>query len=520
MDHATNIDAGFPGVQRTSLLPLGIYLTVLFACFSVVIGYYLFDPFGFENPKRDSWHHIAVLGELITNPLDPSNPHIPTDEPSRYYSPLAVLAGFFGQIFSLTSWQVYGIVSTLTCLGLAASCWLFAKKYYRSAWAPLLLLVSLLFAWGEGKGHAGFHNFSTFVSSAAYPTSQALVLGIFSWYLALRAAEHRRLLSSAAFGLMATIAIMVLTHQFSGVIMAAGAGSFILFHSSAGWKHKIQLLSAMAFAGLATLLWPYFNPLDVVLSASDPRWKSDVTDTHKLSYMLMMIAPALAGILGFKHRDTGAIRWEIAVPTAFFAGFFALSYLSGMSIAHRVPPAVLLYLQLGLVWLFLTVGPQLKKAPALTTIIGLICASLILANFWTAARPRLKEFHKREQYGRMIDSVKSMAAHVDSNSIAFATHSIVYPYQATGRRVVSIPRPEPVAPSLPERQAATDRFFDEDTSQAERQSLISDWAASHIVFSAEDLPSSVVQNLRSFGPSEQFPHDVEIITIDKQGKSL
>lgn len=518
MDHAANIDTKFRGFTSAAVLPLASYLVLVLACFGLIIGYYIYDPFGFESPKRDTWHHIAVLGELIANPFDPSNPHIPTEEPSRYYSPLAVLAGIFGKLFSLSSWQIFNFISTLTCLGFIASCWLFGKKYYQSAWAPFLLVLSLLFAWGQGMGHAGFHNISTFGSRAAYPATQALVLGIFSWYLALLAMDHKKLVSPASIGLLIVTAVMFLTHQFSGVIMAFGAGSFILFHQSANLQHKMKLLFLMALSGLLTLFWPYFNPLDVVFSAADPKWKSDVTQTDKLSYILAMIAPALAGVLGFKNKNS--MRWEVALPAVVFTSFFILFYSTEMSIAHRIPPAIILYLQLGLVWVFITFGHKLKQTPVLAVVISVVAASIILGNLSFANHPRVEEPLLREKYGRMIVSAKAMASHVPAHAIAFASDSIVYPYQATGRRVVSIPRPEPVAPSLPQRQEATARFFAEDTNQSERSALITKWEASYIVFSPKDLSPVVMRELREFGPSEKFTRDVEIIAITAHGEAL
>src|SRR5690606_42143615 len=71
----------FPTRRSSDLKGIYIWLCVIY--FAVIIGYYLFDPFGFEHPGRDTWHHLAVLKELMASPFHPSNPHIPTGEPSR-----------------------------------------------------------------------------------------------------------------------------------------------------------------------------------------------------------------------------------------------------------------------------------------------------------------------------------------------------------------------------------------------------------------------------------------------------
>jgi len=177
----------------------------------------------------------------------------------------------------------------------------------------------------------------------------------------------------------------------------------------------------------------------------------------------------------------------------------------------------MLYLHLGLVWLLLALQPFLRRSTLTSVLIGIGGSILILSNLSTAAAPRIKEIKEREQNGRMLASVEMIKSHIPANSIAFASESVVFPYQASGRRVVSIPRPEPVAPSLPERQAATDRFFAKNTTQSERLALIARWQATHVVFNPEDISTTVAKDLRKLGSAKKFPRDFEIITFSNTG---
>ena len=167
------------------------YILTSAALFAVWLGFYLFNPLGFDIPGRDTWHHAAVLRELMDAPFAPSNPHIPTDEPSRYFTPVAVLAALVGRVAGVSAYQLFGYVGAATCVGLIAGCWVFARRYYSSPWAPLILLLTLLFAWGAQVGHTGLHTYATILGSAAYPATIALVLGLFTWATALRGLEIR-----------------------------------------------------------------------------------------------------------------------------------------------------------------------------------------------------------------------------------------------------------------------------------------------------------------------------------------
>lgn len=500
--------------SRRRLSSVSCYLGASVALLGLWIGYYLFNPFGFDEPGRDSWHHVAVLRELMAAPFSPSNPHIPTDEPSRYFTPVAVVAALIGRVLGLTPHQLFGYMGAVTCVGLVAGCWAFARRYYASPWAPLLLLLTLLFAWGAQMSHAGLHDYSTLLSSAAYPSTIALVLGLFCWALVLHILQSGRESYAALFGLAMLSAVIFLTHQLSGLIVLAGAGSLALFHADAGIRAKAGLLAAMALGCLATLAWPYFPIMDVVSSASDARWRSASEQANHVSTMLVLMAPSFAGLLGFRRAD-GGLRWELLCPALLFGIGYVVLAIQGSAIAHRFPPAIILYNQLGLVWLILAYAQKTDRKPETKWAVAAAACILIAIAAVTSGAGRLRDLDARASQGSMLAMAEAMAAHMPEGSIAFATEHVVFPLQSTGRRVVSIPRPEPAAPSLEVRQAATDRFFDIATSRAERRALIARWGATHAVFSTVDLDPEVVRELRLLGPSIRLSHGAEIVAIDR-----
>lgn len=507
------LEALNPGFHRPS--PQACYVAASLALLGLWAGYYLFDPFGYDSPIRDSWHHVAVLRELIASPFAPSNPHIPTDEPSRYFTPVMVLAALFGKLFDLSPYRLFGYMGAATCIGLVAGCWVFARRYYGSAWAPLCLLLVLLFAWGSQMSHVGLHNYATLLGSAAYPSSIALVLGLFSWNLVIKTLESDGQRALQLPLLAALSAVILLTHQLSGVIMLAGAGSLALFHTRGTTQSKALVLIALALGCPSTLAWPYFSIIDVLTSASDERWRSPVEGINSPLILLILSAPSVIGIIGFRSSDRG-FRWELLLPSVFFTASYVVLSLQGSPIAHRLVPAIILFNQLGLVWLIVAYfgRPQPDAAKRLA-FAGVAVALIILAV--SAGTRRFEDLRTRAAEGSLQVMAAAIASDLPEGSISFATEGVVFPLQSTGRRVVSIPRPEPVAPSLIERQSATDRFFHHDTSVVERRQLIELWSATHIVFAAHDLDANVIRELRELGTSKRFSRDVEVITIDRLG---
>jgi hypothetical protein len=491
------------------------YIAASTALLGLWVGFYLVSPFGFDEPIRDTWHHVAVLRELMVAPFAPSNPHIPTHEPSRYFTPVNILAALIGKLLNLSPYRLYGAMGAANCVGLVAGCWVFARRYYRSSWAPLCLLLALLFGWGMQMSHAGLHSYETFLSSAAYPSSIAFVLGIFSWALALRLLEPGRNRPAGLVALGALTAVILLTHQLSGIEVLAGTGSLVLFDDRASLQTKAWPLAAMAIGALATLVWPYFSIVEVMESASDARWRSQVEVINHLSILLILMVPALVGLAACRKPE-GGLRWELLLPAAVFGLGFVLLTVKGSPVAHRFPPAIILFGQLGLVWAILAQVEKVPETPSIKVALA-VMGALVLGLAVHSGTQRLHDLQKRASEGSLQALAEDIAAQMPANSVAFATENIVFPLQSTGRRVVSIPRPEPVAPSLTQRQEATDRFFAVGTGNAERRRLIDLWGATHVVLSKADVDPRVVRELQALGSSKRFARGVELIAIEPPG---
>lgn len=494
------------------LSPAICYASACVALFALWIGYYLFNPFGFDAPVRDTWHHVAVLRELMVSPFAPSNPHIPTGEPSRYFTPINVAAAMLGKLAGLSPYTLFGVMGAASCVGLVMGCWVFARRYYGTPWSPLALLLSLLFVWGLQRGHVGLHNYATFLTSAAYPSSIVFALGFFQWTLAIGSVADQKNRAVRLVALTALSALTLITHQLSGVITGVIAASLVVFHPRANAGIKVASVAAMALGGLLTLAWPYFSVLDVLSSTSDPRWRA-VNTIESRSTALALAVPALIGILGFRKGSNGW-RNELLLPTILFALTYVVLETRGSAIAHRLFPAVILLGQLGVVWLVLEYLGRDDRPRSLRVAVAATLCLVCLVFASQIAAGRLTDLKIRATNGALRETAESMAEAIGPGSVVFATENIVFPLQSTGIRVVSIPRPEPVAPSLAARQAATDRFFSNQTSEAERRALITRWQATHAAFTTTDLPETTINDLRKLGSHVKFGRNWEVVKFD------
>jgi len=510
----SSLIAGKSPFQSSGLFSHNVwYVVCSLGLFALWIRYYIFDPFGFDTPDRDTWHHVAVLRELMAAPFNPENPHIPTNEPSRYFTPLNVFAAILGNLFGLSPYSLFGLLGAANCFAFVIGCWVFARRYYVMRWSPIALLLSLLFVWGLQRGHTGLHNYATFLTSAAYPATIVFVLGLFQWTLAISAVADQKNRGIRLIALMGVTTLTLITHQLSGVITGVIAASLAAFYSRAAIRPKMMTLAAMVLGALLTLTWPYFNIIDVLTSTSDPRWTSSNKAIVARPTAFLLGAPALIGFLGFR-KEENAWRYELLLPAIFFSLIYLFLEIQGNVIAHRVFPAAVLVGQLGVVWFVLEYFSTDRRSPNTRKTIAAALCLVCFASVSDATIRRLHDLKVRAANGPLRETAGSMAEAIGPGSIAFATENIVFPLQSTGVRVVSIPRPEPVAPSLAARQAATDRFFDSHTSEAERRKLISRWQATHAVFTTTDLQAATIDDLRKLGSHTRFSNTVEVVTFN------
>ncbi|MET7362622.1 hypothetical protein ABZS76_29920 [Streptomyces sp. NPDC005562] len=299
--------------------------------------------------------HAATIERLRHDLADPGNPLVDADTPSPYYSPWTLLLGCLAKVTGLSAFAVLrgAAVAGLALLVTGVRHFVGTLTDRRGAIAPALLaLLCLLLLWGPGLfTWSGFLGLNSLALTVSYPSTFALGLSFHFWALlrrALRGAGRRGAGWRGAgwpgfLGLGVLWSVILLSHQFTGVVASFGGLAMVL--GARPWPTRgvlLRLAGALAL-GLAVLLaWPYYSFFDLL-------GVGDLEEIHRSLYRHLLSHFGLALLLGVPAL---ALRWrrDRRDPLALFfllgAAMFAAGGLTGHYSWGRVLPAALIPAQL------------------------------------------------------------------------------------------------------------------------------------------------------------------------------
>ncbi|MDK1347092.1 hypothetical protein QNO09_28075 [Streptomyces sp. 378] len=285
--------------------------------------------------------HAATVQRLRHDLVDPGNPLVDADTPSPYYSPWMLVLGCVARVSGLSVFVVLRLAA-LAGLGLLVTgVWRYVRTLTGHRAAPALALLSLLFLWGTALFKwSGFYGLSSLALTVSYPSLFALALAFHLWAWLARAVR-----SGAGWGVWSGLgtlwAVILLCHQFSGVVASLGAVATVL---AARPGRQVWLrLGGGAAVGLAVLaLWPYYD-FFALFGARD-----GLEAVHRPLYedLLGRYWLVLLGVVALGVR-AGRDRWDPLV--LFFVLGVAVVAVGGVSGHYswgRALPAALIPAQL------------------------------------------------------------------------------------------------------------------------------------------------------------------------------
>ena len=405
---------------------------------------YLLDGTG-----RDIWQHLAALHELLLHPLAPANPFVAGSDPSRLYGPVHVALGLIGHGLGWTQLDAYAAASVLALALLAAGQWAFARAYFASPWAPLLLLAVTLFGWAMPFSFPGVNSPFALVFNSGIPATIAIGAGLLGWAWTIRLLRHWSPAELGGFALFT--AAMFANHQLGAGIVLIGCGCFWLA-GPAPWRHRIGLAAAV-MAGLAlSAAWPYFNPWTVFLTAGRASWGTDY-DFYAPATLARLLVPAALGVFG--------LRRPLVITAVVYFSLYAIGLL-GNALAHRFLAPGVVVLQIGLVQLMLdrrALWPLFAgTAMLLVAVHGLLLSAMFDGDELTARRNG--------------DYLRAAAVLLRDRPAGIAAdHAAAWPVVANGIKVYVTPFPETLIPDQDRRWHINPRLFAATTPPADRLAL-------------------------------------------------
>lgn len=419
-----------------------------------------------DQPKRDIWQHIAAVQALMDNLASPHNPFVASLEPSRHFQPLWAATAGVANALDLTVWQAMTGATFAIMITLAFAIHLFARTFFGSPWAPSVLLFVMLFGWWLPHGHTGLHSIWTLLYGAAYPATFLIALSLIQWALAIRALSDLRYLVA----IVPLSALMLATHQLGAVIGCIGAFSFAVAQPGAPHMRRLAVLAAIAAGCALAFLWPYYNPLELMLRPGNSTWE-DGPDFYSPPWAPNILVPSGLGLLWLRHREAR----PLALALVLYGGLYLLG-LFGIQIASRFLMPVVLVLHIAMAGLVLEAmsrftlrGPLIRRAVPWLAVAVAVTVSL------SATRIYQLVFDARyaeapDLYAAAVELTRDLPDGEEVAALGITAWSVV----GTGQRVLSVPWPEPGISDLAERQEKTRSLFDPALSPEARRALADD----------------------------------------------
>ncbi|MFF8730170.1 hypothetical protein ACF073_27365 [Streptomyces sp. NPDC015171] len=425
--------------------------------------------------------HAATLQRLRHSPTHPGDPLVDAGTPSPYYSPWTLLLGIVSGLTGLSVFVVLRLAA-LAGLGLLVTG---VHRYVRTLTphraAPALALLSLLLLWGPALFEwSGFLGLNSLALTVSYPSVFALGLAFHFWAWLTRAVRQE-----AAWGvwpgLGALWALILLCHQFTGVVATLGALAVLLAARPPG--AVLLRLGAGLLLGLVVLwLWPYYD-FFALFSAG-----TGLEAVHRPLYRdpagrfgLVLIGVAALGARWRRdHRD----------PLVLFFALGALVSAAGGLTGHyswgRALPAALIPAQLAAALEVVSAGRRAVRR-------GWACALLaaLAAGAWTQAGTLGYVLGRDRLPGVVADKYRAPWAGYQWIMRAGVRYGDVVMARTSAARQIPAYGPYTVAPGYPDvflgdagrREAAVERYFSAGTAAEERRGILREYGVRWVVAS-------------------------------------
>ncbi|MGW0737737.1 hypothetical protein [Streptomyces sp. NPDC002851] len=423
--------------------------------------------------------HAATLQRLRADVTDPGNPMVAADTDSPYYSPWMVLLALFAKATGLGTFTVLRVGALVSLALLGTGVRHFVRTFTRRRAAVPLALLCLLFLWGPVVfAWSGLIGLGSLALTLAYPSTFALALSFHFWALLTKSLRGRGSWS-AFLGLGLMWAVVLLSHQFSGVVATFGALGVLL--GARPWPDRATWLRLAGglVVGLALLAaWPYYEFFDLFGIGG-------LEDIHRSLYrnLLPHLGFALIGVVAL------ALRWrrDRRDPLVLFFLLGAVTVAAGAVTGHwswgRALPAAVIPAQLAAALAAVSGGTRLVR-----NVFAAVVGAALLAGAW--AQSGTLGYVVREDALPPAVHAKSRAPWAGYQWLTpWVGYGDTVMARGQGARQIPAYGPYTVAPGYPdfflpdqrERLATVDRYFAPDSSRADRLAALHRYRARWVV---------------------------------------
>ncbi|WMX47335.1 hypothetical protein RGF97_24380 [Streptomyces roseicoloratus] len=328
---------------------------------------------------RLPWHgdmgvHAATIERLRHDLVSPGNPMVDAPTESPYYSPWMVLLALFAKATDLGTFDVLRCAAALGLVVLFSGVWHFTRTLSGHRAAPPLAVLCLLFLWGrEILVWSGFLGLTSLSFNVSYPSTLATGLG-FHFLALLHKALIRKPTNWAVYPALGTLwAVVMLSHQFSGVVFTFGALG--LLASLPSWPERAVWLrfGAGLAVGLAVLaVWPYYSFFGLFGTGGLEDIHKDLYGRSFLRFTLVPIGVLALAVRLRRFRRDPLVVWFLLGVLAVGAGAVLGKWSLG-----RAEPAIVIPAQIAAALCAVEGGKRLFRAA-----FGTLLAAALAVGAW------------------------------------------------------------------------------------------------------------------------------------------
>ncbi|OAH10073.1 hypothetical protein STSP_65800 [Streptomyces jeddahensis] len=482
--------------------------------------------------------HAATTERLRHSLFDPGNPLVAEDTPSPYYSPWTVLLGSFAKVTGLSVFVVLRIGALISLVLLVTGVRQFVRTFSARRAAVPLALLCLLFLWGTQLFEwSGFLGLGSLALTVSYPSTFALALSFHFWALLRKAlpgpagsapagSEPAGPRTFAGLGLL--WAVILLSHQFSGVVASFGALAVVL--GARPWPVRsawVRLGTGLVLGVAVLAVWPYYDFFALFGT-------QDLDDIHRPLYrdVLPRFWLVLVGVAALVLRWRRDRRDPLVIFFLLGALVFTAGWLTGHYSWGRVLPAALIPAQLAAALEVAEWGGRRAGAPAMRPVMrpgapsamrpatrfAAVLAAALLVGAWAQAgtlgyviRPGLLPAAVADKYRKPWDGYHWITPWVPYGDVVMAKTFPARQIPAYGPYTVAPGYPDVFLPDQQQRLAAVERYFAAGTPRDERLSILHRYGVRWIVQRPRDggLPAADPGLRRvASGPNGQILYEV------------
>ncbi|MFD7202426.1 hypothetical protein [Streptomyces sp. NPDC059893] len=291
--------------------------------------------------------HAATVERLRHDLLDPGNPLVDEKTPSPYYSPWTVFLGVLADVTGLGTFTVLRIAALISLTLLVTGVWRFTAAFTdasmgraRRTAVTVLVLLCLLLLWGTSQFNwSGFLGLNSLALTVSYPSTFALGVSFHLWAL-LRGALARGSGLPVFLGLGLLWSVILLSHQFTGVVASFGALAMVA--GARPWPVRAvwaRLAAGLAVGAVLLAAWPYYSFFSLFHAQGLEEIHQALYGNLLGRYWLLLPGVFALALRGRRDRRDPLVVFFVLGALMFVAGGVSGHYSWGRILPAAVIPA-------------------------------------------------------------------------------------------------------------------------------------------------------------------------------------